>query len=187
MKLILKNLASGLVVALGLAVVAPVSTLVADQNQIPVPAQSEQLIQRQVVHELRMLPYYSIFDNLNFRVEGNTVVLSGQVVNPVLKSDAGNVVKHVEGVQQVVNNIQVLPLSNFDWQIRRAEERAIYRSPGFEKYYSALPPIHIIVDNGHVTLLGVVDSNLDKNMAGIRANSVPGVFSVTNDLVVSRS
>jgi len=176
----LRNIIVATVLAVGLAVAVPRSA------PAQIPAQTEQGIQRRVVHELRMLPYYSIFDNLNFSVQGSTVVLSGEVVDPVLKSDAGNVVKHVEGVSQVVNNIEVLPLSHFDWQIRRAEYRAIYSSPGFEKYYSALPPIHIIVKNGHVTLMGVVADAMDKNLAGIRANQVPGVFSVENDLQVER-
>ena len=144
-------------------------------------------ITREVRHELVMLPYYGVFDNLAFQVNGGTVTLLGQVTRPTLKSDAENVVKHVEGVTQVVNKIQVLPVSDMDWQTRRAEFRAIYSEPTFTKYaYQAIPPIHIIVDNGHVTLVGVVDSQADKNMAGVRANSVPGVFSVTNDLQVSK-
>jgi len=151
MKSILNKVMALTVIALGLALASPLSASATGQ----IPAQSEQNLQRRVVHELRMLPYYSIFDDLKFSVEGNTVVLSGQVVDPVLKSDAGNVLKHIEGVQQVVNNIEVLPLSSFDWQIRRAELRAVYSAPGFEKYYSALPSIHIIVKNGHVTLTGI--------------------------------
>jgi hyperosmotically inducible protein len=144
-------------------------------------------IAREVRHELVMLPYYGVFDNLAFQVNGGAVTLLGQVVNPVLKSDAENVVKGVEGVTQVTNKIQVLPVSDMDWQIRRAEFRAIYSEPTFTKYaYQAIPPIHIIVDNGHVTLVGVVDSQADKNLAGLRANSVSGVFSVTNDLQVGK-
>jgi hyperosmotically inducible periplasmic protein len=149
------------------------------------PAQDR--LVREVRHQLVLLPYYGVFDNLAFRVDGSAVTLVGQVTNPVLKDDAGRAVKSIEGVTQVNNQIRVLPLSPMDRQIRIAEFRAIYSEPGFEKYaYQAVPPIHIIVDNGHVTLEGAVDSQMDKNLAGIRANSVPGVFSVTNNLQVSK-
>ena len=114
-------------------------------------------------------------------------MLLGQVTRPTLRSDAENVVKRIEGVTHVDNKIQVLPLSDMDGQIRRAEFRAIYSDPSFTKYaYQAVPPIHIVVDNGHVTLVGVVDSDTDKNLAGLRANQVAGVFSVTNELVVGK-
>lgn len=143
---------------------------------------------KSVRHELVMLPYYSIFDNLGFRVDGNTVTLYGEVVNPVLKSDAANVVKRVEGVSRVVNEIQVLPLSPFDNRIRWATARAIYGFTPLNRYaMGALPPIHIIVKNGNVTLEGVVANQADKNMAGLRANGVAGVFSVTNNLRVEHS
>jgi hyperosmotically inducible protein len=140
---------------------------------------------REVRHQLVMLPYYSVFDNLAYRVEGNVVTLYGQVVRPTLKSDAENAVKSVEGVERVNNEIQVLPLSPMDDQTRRAEYRAIYGFADLYRYaQQAVASIHIIVDNGKVTLVGVVDSAADKNLAGLRANSVPNVFSVTNDLVV---
>jgi hyperosmotically inducible protein len=147
----------------------------------------ESRIAQQVRHELLMLPYYTIFDDLAFRVDGGTVILMGAVTNPVLKSDAENVVKKIEGVAQVINNIKVLPLSPMDWQIRRAEFRVIYGDPQIGDRYGhqALPSIHIIVENGHVSLEGVVASEMDKNLINIRANSVPGVFSVTNNLVVA--
>jgi hyperosmotically inducible protein len=139
-----------------------------------------------VRHELVMLPYYTLFDDLSFKVDGGTVTLSGDVVNPVLKSDAGRVVKRIEGVTQVVNNIKVLPLSPFDNRIRMAEYRAIFGYAGLYRYaMGAMPSIHIIVDNGHVTLEGVVANQADKNIAGIRANGVFGVFSVTNNLQVA--
>lgn len=143
-------------------------------------------IARETLHELLMNAYYSVFDNLEFRVEnGNTVVLSGQVVNPVVKSDAENAVKRIEGVEKVANNIEVLPPSPSDDRIRRAEYRSIYGFGGLSKYsWGAVPSIHIIVNRGHVTLVGAVDNEGDKNMAGIRANTVPGVFSVTNNLQV---
>ncbi len=140
---------------------------------------------QEVRHELVMLPYYSIFDNLSYRVDGSTVTLFGQVTRPTLKSDAENVVKRIEGVTRVINNIEVLPLSPMDDRIRIAEARAIYGFPSLNRYaMGALPPIHIIVKNGNVTLEGVVANQADKNTAGIRANGVPGVFSVKNDLRV---
>ncbi len=149
------------------------------------PASQSHLVQR-VRHELVMLPYYTIFDDLAFRVEGTTVILLGDVTNPVLKSEAENVVKNVEGVTQVINQINVLPLSPMDWQIRRAEFRAIYGDPEIGDRYGhqALPSIHIIVNNGHVKLEGVVGNQADKNLINVRANSVPNVFSVENDLQV---
>ena len=140
---------------------------------------------REVRHELVMLPYYGVFDNLAYRVDGSTVTLLGQVTRPTLKSDAGNVVKNIEGVERVDNQIVVLPLSSMDDGIRMAEYRAIYGHPGLDRYaMQAVPPIHIIVDNGKVTLEGVVNNQADKDMAGIRANTVNGVFSVTNNLRV---
>jgi len=141
-----------------------------------------------VRHELAMLPYYNVFDDLGFRVDGSTVTLYGDVTNPVLKSDAARAVQHVEGVQQVVNSINVLPLSPMDWSIRRAEYRAIYGYSSMYRYaMGAMPSIHIIVSDGHVKLEGVVNNQGDKNIAGIRANGVPGVFSVENNLQVAKS
>jgi hyperosmotically inducible protein len=147
---------------------------------------NESEIAKKVRHELVMLPYYGIFDDLAFRIDGSTVTLLGQVVRPTLKDDAGRVVKRVAGVEQVVNNIEVLPLSPMDDQIRRAEFAAIYRDPSISiRYgYRALPSIHIMVKNGHVTLEGVVANQADKNLIGIRANGVANVFSVNNDLQV---
>jgi hyperosmotically inducible protein len=146
----------------------------------------ETRIAKQVRHELLMLPYYGVFDDLAFRVDGNTVTLMGAVTRPTLKSDAEAVVKRVEGVEKVINQIEVLPPSPMDDRIRLAEYRAIYGDPALStKYgYRSLPPIHIIVRNGHVTLDGVVASKADKDLINIKANSVPGVFSVTNDLQV---
>jgi hyperosmotically inducible periplasmic protein len=146
---------------------------------------SEQRLQEEVRHQLVLLPYYSVFDNLAFRVEGDTVTLEGQVTRPTLKSDAENVVKNIEGVRSVINNIEVLPPSPMDDQLRRALYRAIYGDPSLSKYsWSAVPSIHIIVKSGNVSLEGVVDNENDKNLAGIRANSVPNVFSVKNNLRV---
>jgi len=133
-----------------------------------------------------MLPYYSVFDDLAYKVEGDSVTLYGAVTRPTLKSDAQNVVKKIEGVERVVNNIEVLPLSPNDDQIRRAVYRAIYSQPGLDMYsLRAVPTIHIIVKNGNVTLTGAVSNEGDKNRAYIAANGVPGVFSVKNDIQVS--
>jgi len=142
----------------------------------------------EVRHQLVMLPYYSVFDNLQYEVSGDgTVVLSGEVVRPTLKSDAANVVRRIEGVEKVVDKIEVLPLSNFDDQIRIREYRAIFASDSLYRYVlRAVPPIHIIVKNGHVTLAGVVATEADRNVAGIIANTVPGVFSVANNLTVEK-
>jgi hyperosmotically inducible periplasmic protein len=149
-------------------------------------APDEAEIAKKVRHELVMLPYYNIFDDLAFRLDGSTVTLLGAVVRPTLKDDAGRVVKKVPGVEQVVNNIEVLPLSPNDDGIRRAEYRAIYGDPALSTRYGfqALPSIHIIVKNGNVTLEGVVANQGDKNLVGIRANGVPNVFAVTNNLLV---
>jgi hyperosmotically inducible protein len=142
---------------------------------------------REVRHELVMLPYYGVFDNLEYKVEGYTVTLSGQVTRPTLKSDAERGVKGVEGVEKVVNNIEVLPLSSNDDRIRLAVYRAVYGHTSLQSYVlRAVPPIHIIVKNGNVTLAGVVATEADKNIAGVQANGVSGVFSVTNNLRAER-
>lgn len=151
-------------------------------------AHYEVWLANQVRHQLVMLPWYSVFDNLEYQIEGNKVVLSGQVVTPTLKSDAAAAVKHIEGVQEVDNQIEVLPVSNFDNQIRWQELRTIYSFPSLQRYgMGTNPSIHILVNNGHVTLEGVVDNETDKNAAGIRANSVPNVFSVTNNLRIGNA
>jgi len=140
---------------------------------------------KEIRHELVMLPYYGVFDNLAYRVNGYNVTLLGQVTRPTLKTDAERVVKDIEGVESVTNNIEVLPLSPNDDRVRMAEFRAIYGDTALSRYgMSAVPPIHIIVKNGNVTLEGVVANEGDKNIANIRANSVSGVFSVTNNLRV---
>jgi hyperosmotically inducible protein len=144
-------------------------------------------ITKEVRHELVMLPYYGVFDNLAYRVDGSKVTLFGQVTKPTLKSDAGRVVKKIEGVETVDNEIEVLPLSPNDDRIRRATYRAIFSKPSLQRYQlGAVSPIHIIVKNGNITLVGVVDTEGDKNLAGIAANGVPGAFKVTNDLMVQK-
>jgi hyperosmotically inducible protein len=153
-------------------------------NETLSPESQDRLV-REVRHELIMLPYYGVFDNLSFRIEGRTVILDGQVVQPVVRKDAENSVKHIEGVEKVVNNIEVLPASPMDDRIRRDAYRSIYSyGPLFKYGGMAVPPIHIIVRNGRITLEGVVDSEADKSIAGMRANQVPGTFQITNNLRV---
>ena len=138
---------------------------------------------KEIRHELVMLPYYGVFDNLAYKVDGYKVTLMGQVTRPTLKNDAERVVKDIEGVEQVNNNIEVLPLSPNDDRIRLAAYRTIYGHTALNRYaLNAVPPIHIIVKNGNITLEGVVANEGDKNIAGIQANSVNGAFSVTNNL-----
>jgi hyperosmotically inducible protein len=142
-------------------------------------------IAREARHEILMLPYFDVFDNIELRVDGYTVTLMGQVTRPTIKSQAENVIKDIEGVQNVVNQIEVLPVSPHDDRLRIALYRVIYGFSSLQRY--ALPvvkPIRIIVKNGNVTLEGVVDSEADKNVVKLRANGVPGVFSVTNNLRV---
>ena len=140
-------------------------------------------IEKEVRHHLIMLPFYNLFDNLVYRVDGTTVTLLGQVVRPTLKSDAESTVKEIEGVERVINQIEVLPLSPSDDRLRVALYHTVYSQAPLQRYaMGAVPPIHIIVKNGNATLEGVVSNESDKNMAGIAANQVPGVFSVTNNL-----
>ena len=142
---------------------------------------------REVRHELVMLPYYNVFDDLSYRVDGSKVTLFGAVTRPTLKSDAEKAVKRLEGVVQVDNQIEVLPLSPNDDRVRRDVYRAIFSKPSLERYQlGAVPPIHIIVKNGNVTLTGVVLNEGDKNVAGISANTVGGVFKVTNNLATEK-
>lgn len=138
----------------------------------------------QVRLELIKVPNLGVFDNLAFRLESpDTVVLTGQVIDPVVKSAAATAVLRLPGINKVENNIEVLPLSPYDDEIRLRTYYAVYSNTGFEKYAQmAVEPIRIIVRNGHVTLDGVVGNQLEKNMAVLSANSVPGVFSVTDNL-----
>ena len=135
--------------------------------------------------ELVTLPYYGVFDNLEYKVDGDTVTLYGQVLKPTTRKDAERRVARIEGVDRVINNIQVLPVSGFDDSIRARTYRAIFRSGSLYRYaMGANPSIHIIVRNGNVTLEGVVSSTMDSQLANIAARGVPGVFSVTNHLQV---
>jgi hyperosmotically inducible protein len=189
-----KNLAAALllwalILATGVSGSATSSLAAASEsNRNPSPSGSQTSaawLANQVRHQLVMLPWYSVFDNLEYSVQGNKVVLAGQVVRPILKDAAASAVKHIDGVEEVDNQIEVLSLANFDDQIRRAELREIYSFPSLQRYgLGTIPGIHIIVNNGHVILEGVVNNQTDKNLAGLRANSVPNVFSVTNNLRV---
>lgn len=152
-------------------------------------ARTQVLLIKEIRHELVMLPYYSLFDWLQFEVQPDgAVILTGEVTRPNLKSDAENVVKKIEGVEKVVNQIEVLPLSPNDDRIRRAVYRAVFNfnSPLFHYATVAVPSIHIIVKNGNVTLKGVVASQADSNLANTKANGVSGVFSVKNELSVEK-
>ncbi len=165
---------------MALAVLSAASVMVAQKSG---PAYNKFV--KEIRHELVMLPYYNVFDNLSYKVDGYNVTLMGQVVRPTLKSDAERVVKNIEGLQSVNNQIEVLPTSPNDDRIRIAIYRAVYGQPSLQRYsMQAVPPIHIIVKNGNVTLEGAVGNEGDKNIANIQAKGVPGVFSVTNNLRV---
>jgi len=152
------------------------------------PQRMQDRISREVYHELVMLPQLTIFDNIQYKVDGNKVTLMGQVRDAILKDSAEKTVKHIEGVDSVNNQIEILPASGNDDRIRREVARSLFNDERLFRYsMGSVPPIHIIVKGGHVTLEGVVNSEADKNEASIRANSVPGVFSVENHLQVQKS
>ncbi len=156
------------------------------QGQRSPSEKSQTRLQKEVRHELVTLPFYDVFDNLAYRVDGTDVTLLGQVTLPNKKSDAETAVKQIEGVGRVINQIEVLPVSPNDDRIRLAVYRAIYGTPGLDRYsLRAVPTIHIVVKNGNVTLEGAVGTEMDKTLAGIKANGVSGVFSVKNNLQVN--
>lgn len=160
-------------------------TLLAEK---PVSSAAQPRLAEQVRHELVMLPFYSVFDNLMFRIEGSKVTLEGEVSRPTLKTSAERVVARIEGVETIVNRIEVLPLSSHDDRIRLALYRALYGHSSLNKYVlRSVPPIHIIVKNGDVMLEGAVATEAEKNIAGLAANGISGVFSVTNNLRVDHS
>ena len=164
---------------------APPAPQAGDQSRNQPSAAAVQRITKEVRHELLMLPYINVFDYLAFKVDGYNVTLLGQVVRPVSKSDAESAVKGIEGVEKIDNQIEVLPTSTMDDRLRIRLYRAIYGFASLQRYALGVQkPIRIIVKSGHVTLEGVVDNDADKNTAGIRANGVPGVFSVQNNLQV---
>lgn len=149
---------------------------------------SSQAIERKVFKKILALPYYEVFDHIAFKVDGSTVTLYGKVNNGVNKSDAANVVKRIPGVERVVNNIDVLPPSSFDNSIRRQLLRTYARSGGsFYRYLqNPNPSVRLIVENGRVTLEGYVANRSDASLANVLANTIPGVFSVKNNLVVGK-
>jgi len=148
------------------------------------PAASAASLSEKVRHELVMMPYYGIFDNMSFRVDGEKVTLLGEVNRPTLKSEAERRVKSITGVEIVDNQIRVLPLSPYDDRLRLATVRTIFGNPVLSRYsWGARPPIHFIVENGTLTLKGEVASEGDRNLAGILANGIPGAFEVRNELV----
>jgi hyperosmotically inducible protein len=161
-------------------------TQVVDNIRIVAPNVTPQQIVAQAGHDVLMYPFYTIFDNVQLQANGNTLIVSGQVTQPYKKHDLGAILADIRGVAHLENKLQVLPLSSFDNQLRFRLARAIYGRAGFELYaVQANPPIHIIVDNGHVTLDGAVRDQMDKTIAGMTANSVPFVFSVKNNLRVA--
>jgi len=169
-------------------IVAALTAALSIGSAMAQPANDDLNLQRKVRHELVMMPYLSVFDNLSYRVDSGVVTLMGEVTRPTLKSDAQRIVQRMEGVKGVVNSIEVLPLSPFDDRIRLATYRAIYGYGPLQRYaLGTQKPIRIIVKNGNVSLEGVVDNATDRSLANIRANQVPGVFSVSNDLRVVRS
>jgi hyperosmotically inducible periplasmic protein len=182
----MRDLLSRISLVLAMLLLGFLQVVAQDQSQLhATPAMNTQRIAKEVRHEILMLPYYDVFDNIGFKVEGYNVTLVGYVTNPAVKSDAGKAVKGIEGVEQVNNEIEVLPPSPMDNQIRLQVFRAIYGFGPLQKYdMPVIKPIRIIVKGGHVTLEGVVDNETDKNTAGIRAKTVPGTFSVTNNLQV---
>jgi len=148
---------------------------------------SDPVVAKEVRKKLVTLPFYGVFDNLAFKVDGDTVTLFGHVTRPTTRKDAERRVAKIEGIDRVINKIEVLPVSSFDDSIRVRTYRAVFRSGGLYRYaMGANPSIHIVVNRGHVTLEGVVSSEMDSRLAYIAANGVPGVFSVTNNLRVER-
>jgi hyperosmotically inducible periplasmic protein len=145
-------------------------------------------LENEVRHELVMLPWFGVFDNLSFQVQGDHVILSGQVTRPTLRSDAEGVVRRIEGVEKITNNIEVLPLSPNDDRLRMAAYYSIYGYGALNRYaLGAQPSIRIIVKNGNITLQGVVANQMDANLAYMRARGVAGAFSVTNELRVENT
>jgi hyperosmotically inducible protein len=185
-----KIVIAGVLLALSVSACAQISSngpVIADYGKhVASTDPVETKIAKEVRHELLMLPWYSLFDDLEFSVQGRTVTLSGSLTSEhaVTKSDAENAVKHIESVDKVINNIEILPASPLDTQVREQEYAALSRGPLSRYFWEAAPSIHIIVKNQRVTLKGIVNSEGDKNLATITANTVPGVFQVTNELRV---
>ncbi len=181
---------AGLVVAITLLMIAPMASPQGRRadGQMSSEARARAFLIKEVRHELVTLPYYGVFDWLQFEaLPDGTVTLQGQVTRPTLKSDAENVVKEIESVTKVNNQIEVLPLSPNDDRIRRTIYQTLFNfdSPIYRYGMGAVPSIHIIVKNGNVTLKGIVDSEGDRNLANVRVNGISGVFSVKNELALT--
>ncbi|GIU74555.1 MAG: hypothetical protein KatS3mg004_1642 [Bryobacteraceae bacterium] len=173
-----------MVLALGLGLTAARAFAVDPENETS--ALLARKMAEKVRHELVMMPWLSVFDHIEFQTDGRTVKLTGAVHRPELKSEAENLVKRIEGVERVDNQIRVLPLSPYDDRIRIAAYRRLFSNPMLSRYaMGALPAIQIIVDNGNITLYGTVDSEAERNVAGILAGEIPGVFGVDNEITVA--
>ena len=154
---------------------------------LPAGATEQERLVDKIRHELVTLPFYGVFDQMSFSLDGRKVILTGQVTRPTLQSSAANVVRRIAGVENVENRIEVLPLSPFDDRLRLSLYRTIFGQASLGRYtLGAIPSVHILVKNGNVILTGVVMNEMDKNLAGLFANQVAGVFSVTNQLVVEK-
>jgi hyperosmotically inducible protein len=175
----LKMIAAAMLLAAGCAMAS---------NNDPAGSDADAQIAQKVVHEIRMYPRYTIWDNVSVQVHNGEVDLRGQVSQPFKKGDLGRLAQHVAGVHSVANELEVLPTSLFDDRLRLQVARAIYRDPTLSRYgIQAVPPIHIIVDNGHVTLEGMVNNTMEKNVAGIRASQSLSFGQVTNNLRVENA
>jgi hyperosmotically inducible periplasmic protein len=170
----------------GIAAALLVGAAMADAASAPQALQSGGDLAAKVRHGILMYPHYTIFDNINYSVRDGSVELTGAVTQRYKKSDLGKIVQNIPGVTGVTNRIEVLPLSSMDNQLRQQVAGAIYRDPALSRYaIQARPPIHIIVDNGHVSLEGVVNNEMEREVAGIRASSAGLSFGpVTNNLRV---
>jgi len=179
----MKTIKNKIPALIGLVVLMAATAIADPVRSLP----SRTALEKKVRHELVTLPYYGVFDNLAFQVNGGTVTLYGQVVQPTTKSDAAQRVARLAGVNRVVNKIDVLPLSPSDDSLRRRTYRAVFETAGLSRYaMGANPSIHIVVDHGRVTLEGVVSNSADAQRAYMAAMSVPGAFSVTNNLQVEQ-
>lgn len=148
---------------------------------------AQQQIEKKIFKKIVTMPDYGVFDNIKFQLDGNTVTLTGQVYNLIIRSRAENTVKKIDGVERVINKIENLPTSGFDNRIRRQTVRSFSNTGGISRYLvGPRPSMRIIVDNGHLTLEGFVTNQSDSKLANILAKSIPGTFTVTNNLIVTK-
>jgi hyperosmotically inducible protein len=184
-KVKMKTFKNKIIALVALFVIASGSLAFAAPVETGGQALSREQIYKKVRKELVTLPYYGVWDNLAYKVDGSTVTLYGQVVRPTTRTDAERRVKKINGVEQVVNNIEVLPLSSFDDSVRVQTYRTLVRTGGLYRYMMGVnPSIHIIVNRGQLSLEGVVSNKGDKQLAYIAARGVQGAFSVVNNLRV---